>query len=75
MRRQVEIAIRRRAQFLVLTATAGEEDQASLIGFQASDIGSKGLDRSVHAAVIDSNTDCASKFTGDTSFLQVSKAD
>ena len=58
-----------RVKLLELTALAGEEDQASLVVLEASNIGDERLLGVVDTAVVNGDTDGASELLGDTSFL------
>lgn len=55
---------------LDLAGLAGEEDQLRLVLGEAGDVGLKGLDRGVAAAVVDGNTDGESEFAGDLGLLE-----
>lgn len=54
---------------LDLVGLAGEDDQASLVGLEALDIGGEALLREILTAGIDGNTDGGSVKLGDTSSL------
>lgn len=55
---------------LNLTDLAREEDQLRLVLDEAGDVGLKGLDRGVAAAVVDGDADGESEFAGDLGLLE-----
>ena len=57
------------AEILGLSALAGEDDQALLVGLETGDIGGEGLFAQVLAAVVDGDTDRRGVETGDTGLL------
>lgn len=58
-----------RVELLELAALAGEEDEASLVVLQTSNIGDERLLGVVDTAVINGDTDGRGELLGDTSFL------
>ena len=61
----------RRVGLLVLSYTAGEDDEACLVGFQAFNIEDKGFGGEIGTARINGDTDGRSVLLWDSSFLYV----